>query len=294
MTTSSGIPVITSFPHKPLTTTFTPPADCSGLYQTEGVDYVDLSTSCLPPSAGTAATDFFSPGIACPSGYYSACHDTRGVSSVTTVTCCPFRGDVSLSCVDPETLSAVWATLFCSWVAPSTTTLSVTLSANGGITSTSGIQFVPPAGLNAYGVRMVYEKTDLITSTNARSAPSTIPPSNAAARTTASGTGIPIPSQTGPTSPPSTRSTSARTITVAVVVPVVALIALIAAYVWWRKQRQQKMALVAPPVTMHEFYSKPPANELPDNSWRSELPTEPPKLNYGNMPPAELAVNSPR
>jgi hypothetical protein len=295
MTTSGGIPVITSFPHNPLTTTFTPPADCSGLYQTEGVYFVDLSTSCLPPSASTAATDFFSPGIACPSGYYSACHDTRGVSSVTTVTCCPFRSDISLSCVDPETLSVVWATLFCSWIAPSTTTLSITLSNNVGTTSTSGIQFISPAGLNAYGVRMVYEKTDLITFTDTRSAPSTIPISNTASRTTASDSGITIPSQTGPTLPPSTHSTSARTITVAVVIPVVALITLIAAYVWWRKQRQDKMALVTPPVTMHEFYSKPPANELPANSRRGELPSETPKpSNYGNMPPAELAVNSPR
>ncbi|KIM94195.1 hypothetical protein OIDMADRAFT_149555 [Oidiodendron maius Zn] len=259
MATSTGIPVITSFAHKPLTTTYTPPADCSGLYQTGGVYFVDLSLSCLPPSASTDATDFFSPGIACPSGYYSACHDTRGLSSITTVTCCPFRGDISLSCVDPGTLSEVWATLFCSWIAPSTTTLSITLSTNGGTTSTSGVQFISPAGLNAYGVRMVYESTDLLTSTTNKpaqtSAPLTISISNTAATTTTTAA-----SQTQSTSPPSTKSTSATTIAIAVVIPVVALIVLIAAYMWWRKQRQGKMEL----VTVSEFYGKPPVDELPE------------------------------
>jgi hypothetical protein len=272
--TSTYLPVtITSFPLNPLTTTFTPPADCSGLYRSS-VDsgpnpyMIDPSLSCLPSGASTQATDYFSPGIACPSGYYTACHDTDGVSSITTVTCCPFQGDVSLSCVDPATLSDVFATLFCTWIAPSTTTLSVTLSSNGGTTSTDEIQFTAPGGLNAFGVRMVYESTDLIIS-SASSTSSAITTTG-----TISSTSPPAVS----TSPTSTGSTSKGTIAIAVVIPVMALAVLGAVYMWWRKRRQQR----EPQGITSEVYVGP----------KVELAGGPTKFsNYAHATPAELPVD---
>ena len=228
-TSRSSPVVVTAFPVNPLTTTFTPPADCSGLYVST-VAMVDPSLSCLPSGASTQATDYFSPGIACPSGYYTACHDTDGVASITTVTCCPFRGDVTLSCVHPTTLTDVFATLFCTWIAPSVTTLAVTLSRNGGTTSTEELQFESPGGLNAYGIRMVYESTDIITS----SASSII--SASTTRRKISSTSLPAKS----TSPASTKSTSPGTVAIAVVIPVVVLAVLGAIVMWWRRRRRQQ------------------------------------------------------
>ncbi len=37
-----------------------------------------------------------------------------GVPTITTVTCCPVRGDGSLSRADSSALSEVWITWFCS------------------------------------------------------------------------------------------------------------------------------------------------------------------------------------
>jgi hypothetical protein len=84
-------PVASSFPLLPLTTIFTPPGpECNRLTSvTWPTDYLRFATeaTCFPPGY-TSGPDglFFSPGIACPSGYRTACQDTRGVASVTTVT----------------------------------------------------------------------------------------------------------------------------------------------------------------------------------------------------------------
>lgn len=282
--TSTYSPVIiTSFPLNPLTTTFTPPADCSGIYRSS-VDsgpnpyMIDLGLSCLPSGASTQATDYFSPGIDCPSGYYTACHDTNGVSTITTVTCCPFQGDISLSCVDLTTLSGVFATLFCTWIAPDTTTLAVTLSSVGGTTSTENTQFVSPQGLNAFGVRMVYESTDLITSASSTSS-----------ATTTTGTISSSSATAVSSSPASTGSTSSAKIAIAVVIPVVALAVLGAVYMWWRKRQQREPQLTG---ELHAE-SKP---ELPTGFESAELPSGPTTFSNSaqTTPPAELPVRGPR
>lgn len=235
VTTSTYTPVlITSFPLNPLTTTFTPPAPCSGIYEST-VGIIDDRISCLPSGFSVPATDFFSPGIDCPSGYYTACHDTTGVQSITTVTCCPFRGDISLSCVDPAGLAGVWATLFCSWIAPSLGTgVTMTLSDNG-VTSTIVSQLTSPGGLNAFGVRMVYEATDTSSKTS----------------TTKSATGA---SQTS-TNTDTTSATQSATasvlpnkgdgglstggiVAIAVVVPIVVLALLGVSFFFWKRRKQ--------------------------------------------------------
>ncbi|KXX79922.1 hypothetical protein MMYC01_202278 [Madurella mycetomatis] len=78
----------------PLTTTFTPPgAQCTGVYSSDigdgsgWVAVVANDLSCMPPSYTIDPTNFFySPGIACPSGYETACYDSVGDPSITTVT----------------------------------------------------------------------------------------------------------------------------------------------------------------------------------------------------------------
>lgn len=172
-TSVASSPILSTFPLVPLTTTFTPPAACSGIYTSAGIVVIDDDTSCLPGGFASASTSYFSPGLVCPSGYATACNDNAGVSSVTTVTCCPYRGDVTLGCVTPTTLEGVWEALFCTWIAPETgVTVQVTISNEGGTTSTAKTTMVSPDGINAFGIRMVYESSDL---------------SSAAATTTSSG-----------------------------------------------------------------------------------------------------------
>lgn len=91
--------VISSFPFNPLTTTFTATDPyCSGIYQSN-ILVIDHQPPCYPSGYPTSDTSFFySPGIACPSGYWTACHDNSGVKSISTVICCPVRGDITMSC----------------------------------------------------------------------------------------------------------------------------------------------------------------------------------------------------
>jgi hypothetical protein len=232
-TTSASAVIITSFPSVPLTKTFTPPSDCSGLYQSAGIYIIDASTSCLPSPFNAAPTSYFSPGIACPSGYSTACHDTTGVKSITTVTCCPVREDVTLSCVpNPLTLKDVWSTLFCTWIAPSSTELAVTLS-NNGVTSTSVATFESPGGLNALGIRMVYQSSDLSSFT-----PTKTPASNTATTTSAPSSTTSSPSTSSATSSPSGLSTGAK-VAIGVVIPLVVLAVIAGLFFWWRRRSQR-------------------------------------------------------
>ncbi|KAG6368312.1 hypothetical protein INS49_002517 [Diaporthe citri] len=159
-TSTYSSPILSSFPLDALTTTFTPPASCSGVYSSGGVAVIDADLACLPQGFTSLSTNYFSPGIQCPAGYVTACNDNAGVSSITTVTCCPYRGDITLGCVTPSTLGGVWETLFCTWIAPeSGTTVSITLE-EGGTTSTTAVSMTSPGGINALGVRMVYQSSD--------------------------------------------------------------------------------------------------------------------------------------
>ncbi|KAK3941798.1 hypothetical protein QBC46DRAFT_257792 [Diplogelasinospora grovesii] len=226
---------IASFPSNPLTTTFTGPADCSGT--SRNVLMVDPATSCLPSGFSTAATDFFSPGIACPLGYWSACHDTTGVASITTVTCCPHkkkkRGGVTMSCVDPATLSSPWVNLYCTWIAPASpgTTVSVTHTDNGK-TRTAAEVISSAGGANAYGIRMVYQAKDLLASSTTSPAQQTGTGTGGAASQTDTSTTTSTPS-------PSPGLSTGASVAIAVVIPVVVLAALAGLFFWWRKRKQR-------------------------------------------------------
>ena len=153
--------VISSFVSNPLTTTYTRPDDCSGIHRSKFISGVDIAKSCMPDGFNPEPTAFFSPGFVCPDGYVSACHDNGGIESITTVTCCPTVEDVTLSCVTESTLDGAFTDLFCTWIAPEKkTSMPITIS-DSGKTSTEMVGYESPGGLNAYGVRMVYESSDL-------------------------------------------------------------------------------------------------------------------------------------
>ena len=153
--------VISSFSSNPLTTTFSRPDECSGIHRSSFISGVDIATTCMPDGFDPDPTAYFSPGLICPDGYVSACHDNTGVESITTVTCCPKVEDVTLSCVPDMTLEGLFTDLFCTWIAPEDeTSMPLTLS-DDGKTSTDMVGYESPGGLNAYGVRMVYQSSDL-------------------------------------------------------------------------------------------------------------------------------------
>ncbi|KAL1836085.1 hypothetical protein VTJ49DRAFT_5608 [Mycothermus thermophilus] len=246
---------ITSFPSIPLTTTFTRPSDCGGISVTN-VYIIDNKPSCLPDDfAGTVgdfSSFFYSPGIACPEGYWTACHDTTGVSSITTVTCCPTYGPgLSLSCVaDPRTLSERWTSLFCTWIAPASgTDITVTASDTAGRTSTVTRHVVSPGGVNAFGVRMVYQASDMERTTTTTTTTTTSSSHTAATRTSASDDdGAPTarptsPTTANPTDDPSSSSPSglstAEQAAIGVSVTLGAVLALVIAYLLWRWRRRR-------------------------------------------------------
>ncbi|KAK3303442.1 uncharacterized protein B0T15DRAFT_275165 [Chaetomium strumarium] len=310
-TTTSPTPlVITSFPTIPLTTTFTRPNEgCGGIYLPDDppLFMIDDRPSCLPSRFSTSDSSFFySPGIACPSGYWTACYDTTGVSSITTVTCCPTYGDIKLSCVaDPLTLSSVWETLFCTWVAPAETGTVITTTERRGKTSVGTAQVTAPGGINAYGVRMVYQSTDLYTSTSTSSSSSASDTTDTAAPSTTASPGDP-PAISGSASSSADSSSGLSTgakAAIGVVIPLVVIGALILGLLFWRRRKQQVLPLspeqeyaataatasVAPPDEHHQlteqpklpvyYYGSPPQptqphpHEMPGTYYLPEMPS---------------------
>ncbi|KAI8315976.1 hypothetical protein K4K61_011922 [Colletotrichum sp. SAR11_59] len=236
--------VVTSFPFNPLTTQFVAPTYCSGIYN-GAVYMVDPQENCLPTSHSKDETAYYSPGYVCPEGYMTARVDNKGVHSITTVTCCPYRSDIILSAVDPATLSGQWIGLFCTWIAPEGTRIDIVHTAD---TSTWIEQeyVTSPGGVNAFGVRMVYQSTDIASAT-------------ATATVSATSTGnVTAPQETS--SPGLSTGTS---IAIAAVVPVVVLGLIAGAlFWWWRKRQASKYKHVNGSGTPQGANGMPPANPM--------------------------------
>ncbi|KAG7286183.1 hypothetical protein NEMBOFW57_008488 [Staphylotrichum longicolle] len=296
--------VITSFPSVPLTATFTAPgSDCGGIYapRRPPVYMIDDKPSCLPPGFSTSNSAFFySPGIACPAGYWTACHDTTGAASITTVTCCPTYGDdIKLSCVaDPLTLSEVWETLFCTWIAPRSPGTAVTLTKSGdGRTSTVVSRVTGPGGINAYGVRMVHQASDL-------EGPSTTSPTSSETTSPTTTTTATSPEDTTPPqqerSPSSTGLSTGAKAAIGVAVPLAVLAALaLGLWVWWRRRKgqggthqqqqhpSQTPSELSPQVGgMGGFHQKPPGEGY--YHYGSQPQPPPPQEMAGMWEPPEL------
>lgn len=202
---------------------------------------VDIQSSCLPSGFRTAEAAYFSPGIACPAGYWSACRNTQS-SSLTTVTCCPSREGISLSCVDPATLSDVWQDMFCTWTAPQSpgTEVLITMSENEKTSTVTrlmvngvGTAVTAGMGIAAYGVRMVHQSADLVPS---ETSPSTITDS---------------PSSS-PTPTPSLAATP-WIVGLAVSIPLAVVAILIISYYWWNRRVQRYSQVRSGPAMLREF-----------------------------------------
>ncbi|KAK4167240.1 hypothetical protein QBC43DRAFT_349361 [Cladorrhinum sp. PSN259] len=279
---------ITSFPHVPLPTAFTRPTDCEGFHIRQTPGFRDIliaerqsgpdssfASSCYPSGFSTDEKSFFSPGVECPNGYWKACAGT-GLSSnpITTMTCCPIHsGRTSLSCVtNLPRLTNQWKSQFCTWVVPQGGEDLTVTRLSGGLTFTEITTLKgPPEGLNAFGIRMVYQSTDLPTITSAIS------------QTTSTS-----PTRQQPTSGPGGQSSddgggglgTRATIVAAVVIPVVVIAAVLGFFFWRRARRiwaseqqssEQSFAKPDPTFNPHYYHAERPS-ELPIASPSAELP----------------------
>ncbi|KAL0937235.1 transmembrane alpha-helix domain-containing protein [Colletotrichum truncatum] len=243
--------VASTFPENPLPTSdFSPPASCSGVYLTNNVFAIDNDLACLPNKWNGASTAFYSPGTACPTGYTAQpqCSRNGGVRTVTTVTCCPYRAGITLSCVENDlTLAGPWETQFCTWMAGPATVVEYSISRSGSV-ERKAATMSNRDGINAWGIRMVYQESDLV--------PSLVSATTTMA-TTGTGTATGIAGTTATGAVTGTATTSAATsistgdsssesssglslggiIGVAVAVPVVFMAALAGLFFWWRKRK---------------------------------------------------------
>ncbi|KAK3393530.1 hypothetical protein B0H63DRAFT_458421 [Podospora didyma] len=293
-TTSPPHFLVTSFPRVPLTTTFTPTdPNCAGFHSKNGLLYVDDQTSCLPSGFRTAETAFFSPGIACPSGYWEACSDTTGVKSITTVTCCPYRDNITLRCVkDVASLAGPWTSQFCTFIAPQSPgiTVSVTMSAESDKTSVEVMTLVSAEGINAFGVRMVRQATDMASTTASTSASSSTvssPSSLTSGPGALTQTSPPGENATpGPTSNPGLSTGAA--IAIGVVIPVLVIAALVGFFFLWRRRRDNRQDAAGYMSGSHtaiasgsQGHALPPSHDIQEH-----------KYYYGSVPQAPQEMPS--
>jgi len=133
-----------------------------------------------------------------------------------------------MTCVDPESLAGPWVNQFCTWTAGNAqVSLEVVQIKDGGasrmIKTLSGVD-----GINALGVRMVYQATDLLTTGTPTS-------TSGSSQTSAAkeGTSGLVDSGPGPS------LSIGATVAIGVIVPVVLIAALVAFFLLWRKRRRE-------------------------------------------------------
>ncbi|KAN0079613.1 hypothetical protein V8E54_004827 [Elaphomyces granulatus] len=161
-----------------LTTTFVPPSSC--LTDTYLYDINPTQTSpyfyslgppgtsdCFPSGWESVTTAYFSPGV-CPLGYSMACsnYNSIGTLTETTATCCPSGYTCfTLSPVPGSLTGPPWFTgEACSSKFESKEHITVTTTnAQGSGTTETTVSEID--GINAFGIIIRYQSSDLITST---------------------------------------------------------------------------------------------------------------------------------
>ncbi|UNI20837.1 hypothetical protein JDV02_006887 [Purpureocillium takamizusanense] len=226
---ASDAMAITAF-NGPFPTDWASPETCTALTQ-RGIVVLDYAPSCLPESFVASPGVIYSPGTACPSGYTAPAPCTRWSDDVsTTITCCPVRGDLTLSCVpNDRVLSLAWKDKFCTWSAGTQKTVLLVTSERSGTTTTRAVTMTGKAGVNAYGLRMVYQASDLPKSTTAGQ--------TSATRTGETGAATETGGDDHPGDDGAGLSMGAK-VAIGVGIPLVAIAILVGAFFFIRKRRR--------------------------------------------------------
>ncbi|KAI2616293.1 hypothetical protein GGR54DRAFT_239257 [Hypoxylon sp. NC1633] len=160
----------------PLTTSFTPPADCltsTAIYwvNTASTFYwlhgQPMQSSCFPDNYSPYQNQYYSPGV-CPDGYTKACESqtTSGASfTATHATCCP-RGNF-VCAQTSDSYSYPWGpTLGCQSVFRASTEIAfikIDGTPSGGETPGTPRKLAPPGTVMAYGVAIQNSATTTTT-----------------------------------------------------------------------------------------------------------------------------------
>lgn len=265
-----------------LTTIFTPPASCLSHIFLETVssdvaivlgNYRDTA-SCLPSGIDPLRTSYFSPGLACPSGYTEACSSivSAGTAQETRATCCPVGG---FTCKGVD--ATYWpfdSSYGCQWYFPTTTVETVTTSSAGAYYTTKHTMRGDYDYMNAFSVQLRYQSTDLTPATSSASATS----SSAASSGSATSSSTSAPSKLGGGG----LSTGATLgIALGVGIPAAAILGalLVFAIMRWRKKRD------AQPGWNHATGATPYEQSNMNQYQYSGLAHGDPK--YGSPPPPQ-------
>lgn len=223
---SETIPPTTVF-EGPFPTDFIVPSDCSGIWA-GGVLAIDVKPTCLPRNFNPDHNAYYSPGTSCPSGYTAQDSCTRSSGSTSTITCCPKRGDLTLQCVDdPKALEGEYEHMFCTWSAGDHETVLYATDGDGDV---SAVTMSGREGINAYGLRMVYEPTDIVTSAESATHPERTeysdPPENQSifGRSMTGRGGLP----------------TGEIVAISVVVPIIAAALAIGVFYWYQGRRHSR------------------------------------------------------
>jgi len=167
-----------------------------------------------------------------------------------------------MSCVDPATLDGGWVNQYCTWTAGNSRIPIEVVQVSGGSTSRMFKTLLGGDGINALGVRMVHQATDL---------PSSVPASTSSPSPTS------LPTQETPPLPGSGLSLGA-TVAIGVTVPVVVLAMLMGLLMFWRKRRRKARGEILAPAP------GAPRNETEGSQYD--------KVYYSGVPPAPQELPS--
>ena len=156
-------------------TAFNPPSDCLAdtyLYSDSqlgaNVFLGPMTSTCYPPDWTNTSTTHYSPAIVCPTSYSNLCQTTNVAGSVTetVITCCP-TGFVCAT-PSPQWKNILGCTSSVTQKAPLTVVETDFLSSTAMQTQTA------PNAVNAYGIQIRYQLTDLPNPTSTGSSTSSV------------------------------------------------------------------------------------------------------------------------
>ncbi|KAF7538715.1 hypothetical protein G7054_g2709 [Neopestalotiopsis clavispora] len=213
--------------------------------------------SCYPSAYAGVTTQYYSPAVACPSGFTAACGSTNAIGTVseTRYTCCPtqfpYQCQTNASYAWESTLGCVYPV-----VSESTTTWTVTEISSGS--TYLAVSTGHPGGMNAYSIQVRFQASDLTTATTTSTATSSQTSSTMAAVT---GTNNDSPSSTS-TSEASNSSGGLSTGAIAGIAVGAGLVGLAiigaVAFLMIKKRKQQR--------ELQQQNQGPPTQELDNNN----------------------------
>ncbi|MCJ1461625.1 hypothetical protein MMC07_000222 [Pseudocyphellaria aurata] len=220
----------------PLTTTFSPPPNClKDVYRYNDNQLLGpMSSNCYPQGWTNSTTAVYSPGI-CPAGYTTACISAITANTVTetVATCCPSN----FRCGSQETA------LGCqSSIDGGQQTQLITVVKTDDFSKIAKTEYEVIGGnMNAYGIQIRFQATDLQHTTTTSSTPITSSTSSPGATTPPNSTPTPTSTSNPTTSPPPSSGLSpGAKAGIGVGAALAVCIGLVLAWLCWQRAKRRR------------------------------------------------------